>query len=61
MADSSFEPPRDNNDDAPEIIHDLDKMIENTELISGGAIFLPNTPIICTPPSGLTAVCCVRL
>lgn len=44
MADSSFEPRRDNNDDAPEIIHDLDKMIENIELISGGAIFLPDIP-----------------
>lgn len=44
MADSSFEPPRDNNDDAPEIIHDLDKMIENMELISGGAIFSSQYP-----------------
>lgn len=60
MADSASEPPRDNSDDgdaAPEVIHDLDKMIESMELISGGAMCLPDVlppPNICTPRRGLT-------
>lgn len=38
MADSTLAPPLDNNDDdVTEIINDLDKIIENVELISGGA------------------------
>lgn len=43
MADSSLVPPLENHHDATEINNDLDKMIENMELMSGGA---PHPPLI---------------
>lgn len=64
MADSSFEPPRDNNDDVLELNNDLERMIENMEQISGGLtvsllpIILPLVFAICLK---LIQVCCVYL
>lgn len=66
MANSSLAPPLDNNDDTTEIINDLDKMIENMDLISGGAtpppLYYYSLPFcVYATGRGFTAVSCVHL
>lgn len=64
MADSSFEPPRDNNDDVLELNNDLERMIENMEQISGGlpvSLFPVLLPLVFAICLRLMRVCCVHL
>lgn len=64
MADSSFEPPRDNNGDVLELTNDLERMIENMEQISGGlavSLFPVILPLVFPICLRLIQVCCVHL